>query len=166
MIAEFALKVLLFIPAFVGNMLPVGKSFKIFKGVPNAPMDFGAKLSDGKRVFGDGKTFLGFALGIAGGTLVGLIQGNSLLGFLLATGALAGDLVGSFIKRRMGLRRGEQVLLLDQLDFVAGALILSWPAWAPPWTLLQVALLCALVVPFHRLSCILGYRAGIKKEPW
>jgi len=44
----------------------------------------------------------------------------------LCTGALLGDIVESFFKRRMGKERGEDWIPFDQLDFVVGALLLSF----------------------------------------
>ena len=38
------------------------------------PIDFGRTCSDGKRVFGDGKTYRGFFGGVLCGVLVGLVQ--------------------------------------------------------------------------------------------
>jgi CDP-2,3-bis-(O-geranylgeranyl)-sn-glycerol synthase len=166
MINPFLYKLWLFLPAIVANMAPVSKSFKIFRRIPNAPLDFGAKLSDGYRVLGDGKTFLGTILGIAAGSLVGLLQGNLLLGFLLSTGTLAGDAVGSFFKRRAGKARGANVFVLDQLDFVVGAVAFSWPLGIFNWSIWEFAALCLLILPAHTLVCRIGYALKIKKEPW
>ena len=41
-----------------------------------------------------------------------------LIGFLLGFGALLGDALGSFIKRRMGIGRGKPAPILDQIDFL------------------------------------------------
>jgi len=35
------------------------------------PLDFGRRFRDGRRIFGDGKTFEGLAIGTAAGTLLG-----------------------------------------------------------------------------------------------
>ena len=47
-----------------------------------------------------------------------------LIGFLLGFGALLGDALGSFLKRRLGIGRGKPAPILDQLDFIIVALIL------------------------------------------
>jgi CDP-2,3-bis-(O-geranylgeranyl)-sn-glycerol synthase len=41
-------------------------------------------------------------------------------------GALFGDIIESFFKRRLGKERGENWIPFDQLDFIVGALILSF----------------------------------------
>ncbi len=81
------------------------------------PVDLGKNFTDGKRVFGDGKTFRGLFIGILAGIGIGLAQiwVSGVYGWenlpqhtylsitLLATGALLGDLGKSFFKRRLGL---------------------------------------------------------------
>ncbi|KAA0006124.1 MAG: CDP-archaeol synthase, partial [Thermoplasmata archaeon] len=41
-------------------------------------------------------------------------------------GALLGDIVESFFKRRVGKERGEDWIPFDQVDFLIGALILCY----------------------------------------
>ena len=46
--------------------------------------------------------------------------------FSLCFGALCGDIIESFFKRRIGKNRGENWIILDQLDFILGALMFSF----------------------------------------
>jgi CDP-2,3-bis-(O-geranylgeranyl)-sn-glycerol synthase len=126
----------LMLPAYVANMSAV----KLGGGTP---MDFGKVLKDGRRVFGPGKTWRGFALGGLAGVLAGALlhaiapsapagltdfgQGAAWLPAVagLAWGALLGDAAKSFVKRRVGKARGEAWLGPDQLDFVLGAWLLG-----------------------------------------
>jgi CDP-2,3-bis-(O-geranylgeranyl)-sn-glycerol synthase len=50
-----------------------------------------------------------------------------LFGFLLSLGALFGDLFGAFLKRRMGFAPGELLPVVDQIDFIIGAILFSIP---------------------------------------
>jgi len=93
---------------------------------------------------------------------------------LLAIGGMLGDMGGAFLKRRMGYERGAAVFGLDQYDFVLGALLLNLIVF-PDWFLNTFAyglgivslLTVLIVVPLlHRLFNIIGYKAGLKKEPW
>ena len=43
----------------------------------------------------------------------------------MPVGALSGDIVKSFFKRRLGFDRGAMLPIADQLDFVAGAWALT-----------------------------------------
>ena len=52
--------------------------------------------------------------------------------FILAIGSLLGDLGGAFIKRRLGMERGAKAPILDQYNFIAGAMLLTllvFPDW-------------------------------------
>ncbi|MDD5617047.1 MAG: CDP-2,3-bis-(O-geranylgeranyl)-sn-glycerol synthase [Candidatus Methanoperedens sp.] len=165
------------LPAYISNSMAV-----VFGG--GTPMDLGMKLPDGKRVLGEGKTMRGLAGGTACGIAIGLLQIYVALTFgiqyvptitaiiTLSFGALLGDIVKSFFKRRIGLVRGAELPLIDQLDFVAGAWILTYifdPVWftehfiSSPWIILTVIVLTPIL---HRLTNIFGYNIKLKKEPW
>ena len=123
------------LPAYVANPSAV-----LFGG--GAPMDFGRKMKSGGRILGDGKTWRGFFGGIFSAIVLGLILiGISIpfdeehFGFgafpdflviiiLMSTGALLGDVLGSFVKRRLGKKRGAKTPGLDQYDFLLGAWLL------------------------------------------
>jgi CDP-2,3-bis-(O-geranylgeranyl)-sn-glycerol synthase len=131
MVLTLILQALWFIlPAYTANSFPV-----IAKGTH--PLDFSRFLKN-HRVLGDGKTFEGTITGIAFGTLTGTIQVfaqpfmpdsffimTTEMAFLLSAGAILGDIIGAFIKRRLGIPRGGSALLLDQLDFLVVALLFS-----------------------------------------
>ena len=80
------------------------------------PIDGGATLADGKPLFGSSKTLRGLALSIAATTAVAPLIGlNWRIGALVAAMAMLGDLLSSFLKRRMGLAPSRQALGLDQI---------------------------------------------------
>ena len=134
---DLLMLLLLVLPAYLANASPV-----VLGG--GAPIDFGRKLGDGRRIFGDGKTWRGLAGGITTGTLTGLLLANLaasapyslyasaesylIAAFIMSCGALFGDLAGSFIKRRTGMAPGRPYLLLDQLPFIVFALFSSRPS--------------------------------------
>lgn len=177
--------IFLFLPALVPNSAAV-----LFGG--GTPVDFG-RTWRGKRILGDGKTWTGLIGGVAAGTSLGIIliiitkaadlgepwswgQGLEGVGVVLtlALGSLLGDMTGAFIKRRLGMERGQKALVLDQYDFVAGALLLTalfhynWVA-AHYWQGDSIVALIALLVfvpVLHRSVNIIGYKLGKKKEPW
>jgi CDP-2,3-bis-(O-geranylgeranyl)-sn-glycerol synthase len=130
----------------------------------NHPIDFGLRLK-GKRLLGDGKTIEGFLIGLNSGLLVSIILGLDFrISFFVCIAALSGDLIGSFIKRRLGLKRGEEVPLMDQLGFlVMTYLALSFFIIIDYWLAL---LLLAITYFIHRLSNWLAYLLKLKKVPW
>jgi CDP-2,3-bis-(O-geranylgeranyl)-sn-glycerol synthase len=94
-----------------------------------APLDLGATLADGERVFGAHKTWRGLAAGALACGLAAWIVG---LGFVLgvAFGALAliADAASSFVKRRLRRAPGYEYPLLDQLpEALLPLIVLSRP---------------------------------------
>ena len=175
---------MLFIPGFVANPAAVITGGRY-------PMDGGHKFIDGKRIFGDGKTWSGYFGGSLLGVLSGLIltgiflisgtsayfsYGGNILSILVALfamsfGSLTGYVTVSFIKRRMGLRRGERVSLLDQCPFVMVSslflLLFAGPFSMTYYGNIMGALpLLIITPPLHRVVNIIGYRMKKKDVPW
>ena len=81
-----------------------------------APLDFGRKLPDGKRLFGAHKTWRGLAAGILVCALAAPLVGlEAAIGAAFGMAAMLGDALSSAIKRRLALEPGTEVLGLDQL---------------------------------------------------
>lgn len=162
--------VLYLLPMYFANSMAM-----VFGG--KTPIDFGVNFVDGKPLFGRGKTFKGALAGIIAGTAIAaalawafpgetklLSENFMLLGFLLSAGAIAGDMTGSFLKRRLGLEQGREVLFLDQLDFVAGAFVLGALVYVP--TLLEIVAISVVTLIIHRASNYIAFKAKLKKVPW
>ena len=148
------------------------------------PVDFGKSDKNGNRWIGDGVTWRGLLAGTIVGTLTGTIQGfidptiinefgqyivtpiinnvpeGIVIGFLLGFGALLGDAIGSFLKRRLGIGRGNPAPVLDQLDFIIVALILV--SFVKELSLLFVVIAIILTLAIHLLTNTAAYLLGIK----
>jgi CDP-2,3-bis-(O-geranylgeranyl)-sn-glycerol synthase len=149
-------------PAYCANAAPVLAGGGL-------AMDFGKNFVDGKRVFGDNKTFRGFFFGLAVGVGVGLVEwmlfGNPFLFCLLTPlGALLGDLAAAFLKRRLGIAPGGLFPVVDQVDFVVGAVVFALPLGVVYWELAVAVLL--ITPPIHLLTNMVAYKLGLKKNPW
>ncbi len=176
-IARVILAMWLMLPAYISNPMAV-----VFGG--GTPIDMRMKWTDGQRILGDGKTIRGLIGGTACGIVAGLLQIYiaSVFGIpivptitaviTLSFGALFGDLIKSFFKRRIGFVRGAELPLVDQLDFVAGAWLLTFifaHEWfaenfiSSPSIIVTVLVLTPIL---HRLTNIFGYNIKLKKEPW
>ncbi len=141
------------LPSYVANMSPV-----IFGG--GRPLDMGRKFLDGRRILGDHKTIKGFASGILIGTLVGCLQGRSLAGFLLSLGAMLGDSLGSFVKRRMGIEAGGSAPLLDQEGFLIASILLAYPV--EPLDMGSILFLLVVTPALHKGTNVIAHRLGLK----
>ncbi|MGH8582076.1 MAG: CDP-archaeol synthase [Gammaproteobacteria bacterium] len=79
-------------------------------------VDGGHRWGDGRPVLGRTKTLRGVCAALALCSLGALLLGLSWrLGILIGAGAMAGDLVSSFAKRRLGKAESTPVRGLDQI---------------------------------------------------
>jgi CDP-2,3-bis-(O-geranylgeranyl)-sn-glycerol synthase len=83
---------------------------------------------------------------------------------VISSGALIGDLVHSFVKRRIGIDEGAPLPIADQLDFVVGAILFSFLVSGLP--LLTISLIFVITLPVHLLTNIIAYSVGVKRTPW
>jgi CDP-2,3-bis-(O-geranylgeranyl)-sn-glycerol synthase len=167
------------LPAFIANMAPVFSSKAKFMQVP---LDEGKKLGK-HRLLGDHKTVGGLLFGVVFGMFVMILQialrdvaffksislfyyeprlATLLLGFMLMSGALLGDLVKSFFKRRVNIQPGKPWIPFDQLDFVFGSLALGALIFFPGWKLAGIILVVSFVL--HILTNVIGYWIGVRKQ--
>lgn len=164
-------------PAYAANAFPPLASGK-------HPLDRG-KLLHGKRILGDGKTLEGTTAGILfglfygalqiivqpyiplslDGKVLGLITITPLLVILLVSGAILGDLIGSFIKRRFDMKRGASAPGMDQLGFVIVALLLvSAASTISIYTWVALIILTPII---HWIANLIGYYfMKVKQTPW
>ena len=150
------------------------------------PID-GGRTWGGRRVLGDGKSWRGTAGGVLTGlALAGLlnlvaVDVGSALGVELpefpilaaiglAGGAMLGDILASFVKRRTGRERGAMFPGVDQLDFVVVSLPLTAllaTEWFTTWFTLEVILVIVILTPIlHVVTNVIAYKLGLKNEPW
>ena len=155
--------VYILLPVYCTNGAPV-----IFGG--GRPIDFGRSLYDGERILGDHKTIQGFVSGLIVGAIVGMFESFFLaqnllpIAFLASFGALFGDLVGAFVKRRLMIKPGGPFPVLDQLDFVIGAVLLVSLISHVSFGTAVIVLL--VTPPIHFLTNLGAYLFGLKSTYW
>ncbi len=158
--------VYLMLPAYLANMAP---PFTRFWTGWNRPIS--------RRWLGDHKTVVGFCAGLAAALAVAFVQsklgwGGGLLpyaewpfiGLALGFGAMAGDSLKSLLKRRIGIPPGRPWIPMDQLDFVAGSLLLITPFATLTWLDIAIIIVISLVgdIAVNHLS----YALGIRNTKW
>ncbi len=152
----------LIFPAYCANGAPVLAGGGL-------PLDFGRNFIDGRRVFGKNKTFRGFFFGLTIGILVGVVE-MFLFDFpvlfvvLSPLGALLGDLTGAFLKRRLNIPPGGLLPVVDQVDFVVGAIVFTLPLQIISWEVGAAMLL--ITPPIHLLTNYGAYKLKLKSNPW
>ncbi|OLD03046.1 hypothetical protein AUG19_06255 [archaeon 13_1_20CM_2_54_9] len=151
---------LLFIgPAYVANAAPL-----VFGG--RTPLDGGRKFLDGQPIFGSHKTVRGLVAGIIAGSVLGAVESLFdprllLAGFMISLGAVLGDLLGAFVKRRLKIKPGDQLPIVDQLDFVLGGLLVGWSFFQ--MELVSILVVVLVTPPIHLVTNFGAYLLGIKK---
>jgi CDP-archaeol synthase len=131
----------------------------------NLAVDFGCKLPDNKRIFGPSKTWRGiFAALIVTSVAAWLFGYSPKIGLLVAVCAILGDLLSSFIKRRLAMAPSSAALLLDQVP----------ESFFPAFIMMQIFNLdifsvILLVIIFIMVELIISrvlYLWGIRKRPY
>ncbi len=173
----------LLLPVYLANMAPVIVQRLGYWKQLAKPIDGGLKLF-GQDLLGKGKTWRGLIIGVLVAMITVIIQtffqqigwldsirlinywelNYLLFGFLAGLGALGGDLVKSFIKRRVKITSGNAWPVFDQLDFIVGFFLLTWllVVWTPE--IVWAAVIITLAV--HPVSNLIGYYFKIKKVWW
>ncbi len=170
-----------FLAAGVANMSPVLIQNHL---QPLAkPVDGGMMLG-GRPLFGDHKTWRGLIVAaITGGVFFMAQQALAFqvpltenwapfdlrelpwwLGFVMGTGAILGDLVKSFFKRRFAVAPGKSWIPFDQIDFIVGAAI--FVSWAVNINFSMWAMMLLLGPFLHIFANHLGYWLKLKDSAW
>jgi CDP-2,3-bis-(O-geranylgeranyl)-sn-glycerol synthase len=129
------------------------------------PLDAGAKAPDGRPWLGSSKTVRGLGLSVLATALAAPLFGYTWkLGAALAATSMLGDLVSSFIKRRMGQRPHSQALGLDQIPESTLPLMLLHAQLGITFT--QGVVIVALFFVLELLLSRLLYRWHLRDRPY
>jgi CDP-2,3-bis-(O-geranylgeranyl)-sn-glycerol synthase len=129
------------------------------------PLDAGRLFVDGRPWLGPSKTWRGMVAAIVATTMAARILGlDAGTGAVVGFGAMAGDSLSSFLKRRMGVESGGKATGLDQIPEALLPLLLAQPALGLGGTqvLVVTALFFALEMPLARLF----HRFGLRDQPY
>lgn len=172
-----------FLPAYFANMTPpLIKKAKLFSFL-NREVDFGKKFL-GQPIFGKHKSWRGVILGILVGMVTALLQlrlyqfsavqkislfdyqkiNILLFGFLISAGAVFGDLLFAFIKRRLKMEPGVRFIPFDQTNYVIGAAI-----FLTPYLKIDILVWVAIFILTFLLHIIfnrLGYYLKLHRARW
>ena len=147
-------------------------------------MKFPLGIPINKKAFGAHKTWRGFYAGYLGALLILFLQryfqSQNILesfrildyqslniyfyAFLFGIGAIVGDAVKSFFKRRLQKKEGTAWFPFDQLDFIIGSFVFVYPFYSVDW---RIILIVVIITPLlHFLTNLVGYWVGFKKVWW
>jgi len=156
----------LMLPAYLANMAP--PFVKYWNGW-NRPIN--------RAWLGEHKTVIGFTLGVLVAVLATYIQSRIAwprtlfstsdwlaVGLAQGFGAMGGDVLKSFFKRRRGISPGRSWIPADQLDFPIGALLLLCPWIRLTW--LDVIAILVLTFAGGVVVNHVAFRLGIRDTKW
>ena len=130
-----------------------------------APLDGGMKFFDGRPLLGSSKTIRGLVAAVGAATFGAPLLGvPATVGALLGCGAILGDALSSFIKRRMGAAPSSRATGLDQIPEALVPLLALQGLLG--LTLVQVA---AITLAFFVLEIPLAWwshRLGLRDRPY
>jgi CDP-2,3-bis-(O-geranylgeranyl)-sn-glycerol synthase len=130
-----------------------------------APLDGGIRFMDGRPLFGSSKTIRGIVLSVVTTSLAAPLAGlDWKLGALTATGAMAGDLFSSFVKRRLGLPPSSMAIGLDQIPESLIPLILC--RLQLPVTAFDIAVGVTLFFIGELILSRLLFMAHVREQPF
>jgi CDP-2,3-bis-(O-geranylgeranyl)-sn-glycerol synthase len=171
-----------FIPSYIANAIPVLLAKLKVMEFLNISIDLG-KTYRGDPLFGSTKTYRGIVGCVAGGVFIVFIQsllykieffaelsiinyelpGVLILGFLFGLGEGLGDLIKSFIKRRLHISSSAPFIPFDQLSYL-GSLLLSFLYFVPSIEIIVAILILSPIVPI--LANIVAYKLKWKDVWW
>ncbi len=172
-----------FLPAGLANVIPLyAMKIPYFKNF-NYPLDFN-KTIKGKVIFGKNKTWRGAILAVIVGIVITSLQhfiyphsnwirsrsgpvdyktiNYILLGALLGGGAILGDAVESFAKRRLVIRPGSIWFPYDQIDYIVGGCVLS--LFVVRFIVFRYLLILMVWFLIHFISSYLSLLTGIRNK--
>jgi CDP-2,3-bis-(O-geranylgeranyl)-sn-glycerol synthase len=184
MIGDMQIAVWFLLPAALANAAPIFSAKIPYWKKWNTPLDFGATHHD-EPIMGSNKTWRGLVTGMLVATLTlcaqvlaynhyGWAQDIAgtvpyatlpilLLGPLFGLGALGGDALESYFKRRRGISSGKQWFPFDQIDYIIGAIVVSLPF--VQLSVMTYAWMVVIWFLLHLLASYIGWLLGLKKQP-
>jgi hypothetical protein len=148
----------------VANGTPIFAT-RLFGKRFSAPLDGALKLVDGRPLFGPSKTVRGLVLSLVCTTLAALLLDFEwITGAGLAAASMLGDLLSSFIKRRLGLRAHSQAFGLDQIPESLLPLLLLREHLGLGYV--DIALIVAAFIVLELILSRLLYTLHIRDRPY
>jgi len=153
----------LFILILVANGSPIIAA-RLFGSHLAWPLDRGRQLGD-QPLFGSSKTWRGIVAAVLSTALTAwLLELAITIGILIGVAAMAGDLLASFTKRRMGIPSSDMAPGLDQIpESLLPLLVVKQAAGLDAAT---IFLLVLAFIFFELALSRIGYALKLRKRPY
>jgi len=157
------LELKLFILLVVANGAPI-IARKLLGDLYACPLDGGWRFPDKRSLFGSSKTVRGIVAALVTTIAVGLLLGIPIfISVTIAFFAMAGDLLSSFIKRRIGKPEGAMFIGLDQIPESLLPLLAIMEQL--DLQVMQIGILVVAFIIFDLVMSRILYLMHIRKNP-
>jgi CDP-2,3-bis-(O-geranylgeranyl)-sn-glycerol synthase len=138
---------------------------RIFGEACAKPIDGDVRFVDGRPLLGRSKTVRGVVISLLVTALGAPLLGLELkIGLIVAATAMAGDLLSSFLKRRLGLAPSSKATGIDQIPEALFPLLACRAALS--LTAIDIAVGCAIFFIGERLLSQLFFRLHLRNRPY
>ncbi len=124
--------------------------------------DFDLKFKSGKPIIGTSTTWGGLVLSILLGLTIELFFPFSFHAILLSVCVFFGHAIGSFIKRRLNIPRGEYLPVVDHGDYIILTTFVFYMLGYIDLVVMFISIIIVLIV--HPILCIVGYYLGLREN--
>ncbi len=144
------------------NLLYVVKKYVPEFKYLNYPLDFGLNFR-GERLIGDSVNIIGLAFSLAISLSVYSAAGEIIWASIPVI-VYAGNALGSFVKRRLHMKSGEFLPIIDHGDYMLllGVIFVSLHYI----DLLFAVLAILLTYILHPLACLIAFKLGLREHPY
>jgi CDP-2,3-bis-(O-geranylgeranyl)-sn-glycerol synthase len=130
----------------------------------DAPLDWGKKFFDGKRILGQSTTLVGLPVALLVGMGTEHFLTSLSVGFLKGATVYFGHALGSFIKRRFNVPRGKFVPILDHGDSIMLTGLVFWLLRLAPANIIVASIIITLA--FQPVFNYLSYKLHLRDNPF
>ena len=129
------------------------------------PVDGSLLFFDRQPILGKSKTWRGLISSLVLTSFAAVVLAISWqTGFIVACGAMSGDLLSSFIKRRLGIAPSDQALFLDQIPESLIPMLLVSSTF--DLSLIEIVAMTLAFVMIELVLSKLLYRLKIRNRPY
>ncbi len=129
----------------------------------DAPLDLNKNFFDGQRVLGNSTTWIGLPVAVFAGVIIEIFLTNPLMGLVKGLTVYFGHAIGSFIKRRMKVPRGQFVPIVDHGDsIIVTGIVLYLLGWQKFNIVVAGVVLTLIIQP---ILVYIGYRLKLRDNP-
>lgn len=164
MLGDLYLLFSLLIMLMVANGAPI-VARKLLPSVGACALDGGHRFFDKRPIFGSAKTVRGIVSACICTAAISPLLGFAVFtGITIACGAMLGDLISSFIKRRLAIPSSGQALVLDQVPESLIPLLFVQAQFN-----LEIVEIFMVIAAFFLIGLIISrilFKLGIRHKPY